>query len=392
LPSRDLREFNDHLAGATDIDSLLQAATLHLQAIVQNRAVVALAARPDGRSFSVVSSVGLSSDAVATARVAADSALVRALTTSIQPKNVEIPESEKGWLTTFGTTLIVPVRLNRSILAFFCLGAKLSGDEYDAEDREFLTSLGEQTAAAIDRMRFRTLERDVQKAWEIQRDLLPATLPQVTGFQIAGACQPARVVSGDYYDAFELDEQNLVLCVGDVVGKGMPAALLMSNLQATVKALSSVTSAPGRLCEQVNRAIYRNVSPGEFITFFYALLDTTSGQLRYSNAGHNPPIVIRGDGGLLRLDQGGPVLGIFPDASYDDQAVTFGPGDRLLLFTDGVTEARSASGEEFGDDRLIALVRESADAQNLLRTVMDTIRVFTDGVFHDDVTVLAVTS
>jgi serine phosphatase RsbU (regulator of sigma subunit) len=392
LPARDLREFNDRLGGATDMEALLEAATLHLQAIVQNRSVVALAARRDGQSFSVISSVGFAHDAVGGVRVSADSRFVAALTTSVAPANLQLPESEGEWLRRFGTALIVPVELKGSMVAFFCLGPKLSGDDYDAEDRDFLTSLGEQTAAAIDRMRLRALERDVTKAWEIQQDLLPAVLPQVAGFQIAGSCQPARVVSGDYYDVFELNQQTFALCVGDVVGKGMPAALLMANLQATVKALASATITPGKLCEAVNRAIARNVSPGEFITFFYALLDTTSRQIRYTNAGHNPPIVIRGNGQLLRLEEGGPVLGIFPDRRYDDQTVTLGPGDRLLLFTDGVTEAQNSSGEEFGDERLIALVRESADAQGMLLTVLDAIWTFSEGVFHDDVTVLAVTS
>ena len=171
----------------------------------------------------------------------------------------------------------------------------------------------------------------------------------------------------------------------------MPAALLMANLQAAVKAISSGMIAPHELCERVNRVIAGNVRPGQFITFFYALVDTASRELRYANAGHNPPIVIRGSGEVLRLGEGGPVLGIFPDWNYDHHTLTLIPGDRLLLFTDGVTEVRNDSDEEFGDDRLIAVVRASPDAPTLHRNVLDAVMRFSGGVFLDDVTVLAVT-
>lgn len=138
--------------------------------------------------------------------------------------------------------------------------------------------------------------------------------------------------------------------------------------------------------------IARNIQPGQFITLFYALMDTASRQLRYTNAGHNPPIVIRRGEEVLRLGEGGPVLGVFPDWTYDHQTLTLNPGDRLLLFTDGVTEVRNDNDEEFGDDRLIALVKESPDAPTLHRTVIDAVTRFSGGVFHEDVTVLAVTS
>ena len=390
MPARDLRQFIDHLNGAIDVETLLQVAALDLQTSLRNRSVVALTARPDGRSFAVVSSVGLADETVIGSRFEAGSPFLSTLTTPAEVTDTD-PDSA-GWLRRLGTALIVPVRLKRSMVALFCLGRKLSGENYDAEDREFLAALGEQTGGAIDRVRLRILEHDAAKAWEIQRDLLPMVLPQVAGLRSAGSCQPARMVSGDYYDAFKVSDRMVALCVGDVVGKGMPAALRMANLHAAVKALSSVTTTPNGLCEAVNRLMAETIHPGEFITFFYALVDTASRLLVYTNAGHNPPILVRADDTVVRLGEGGPVLGIFPEWTYDHQSVPLNAGDRLLLFTDGVTEARNEQDEEFGDDRLISLVRESQDAATLHRAVIDGVTTFSGGAFHDDVTVLAVTS
>lgn len=390
-PARDFREFQERLSRASDIETLLQSATLHLQNALQSRSVVALIAQPNHTSLVVAATVGLGEVPVAGTRFQASERFLSALTTCCAPTDIEHAPTDADWLVALATALVVPVRVKDSVVAVFCLGSKISGETYGPEAREFASGLGGQAAAAIDRMRLQGLERDAERAWEIQRGLLPAVLPQLGGLQIAGSCQPARVVSGDYYDAFDLSDQVVVICVGDVVGKGMPAALLMANLQAAVKALSCETMNPSRLCEAVNRVIARNVRPGEFITFFYAIVEVASRRLRYTNAGHNPPVLVRGDGAVVRLDVGGPLLGIFPDWVYEEHTLAFEPGDRLVLFTDGVTEVRNAEGEEFGDERVIAVARAALDAPALHRGVIEAVRQFSSGVFHDDVTVLAVT-
>jgi sigma-B regulation protein RsbU (phosphoserine phosphatase) len=187
-----------------------------------------------------------------------------------------------------------------------------------------------------------------------------------------------------------LSDRAVMLCVGDVVGKGMPAALLTASLHAAVKALASDTVSPAALCSNVNRLIAASTSPGVFITFFYALLDMTSRELSYCNAGHNAPILVRGDSeAVVRLEAGGPVLGVFPDCEFGQETITLNIGDRLLLFTDGVTEVRNADGEEFGDDRAIAVIRTNPDAASIQRSVLDEVTRFSGGPFHDDVTVLA---
>jgi phosphoserine phosphatase RsbU/P len=234
--------------------------------------------------------------------------------------------------------------------------------------------------------------REIEEARAIQLGFLPKEIPQIAGYEIAGAWQPARVVGGDYYDVLAFGEDTLGLCIADVAGKGMPAALLMSNLQAAVRGLASPTMSPEILCERPNTMICRNIASDRFITFFYAQLDGASRQLRYSNAGHNAPIVVHRDGTHDRLDEGGSVLGIFQTQHFVMGTCTLLPGDRVLLFTDGVAEASLPEGEEFGDARLIQLLRENCDAsaEQLQKTILDTVGTFCGGNWHDDATLIAI--
>jgi phosphoserine phosphatase RsbU/P len=234
--------------------------------------------------------------------------------------------------------------------------------------------------------------REIEEARAIQLGFLPKEIPQIAGYEIAGAWQPARVVGGDYYDVLSFGEDTLGLCIADVAGKGMPAALLMSNLQAAVRGLASPAMSPEILCERLNTLIYRNIASDRFITFFYAQLDRASRQLRYSNAGHNAPIVVHRDGTHDRLDEGGSVLGIFQSQNFIAGTYTLQPGDRVLLFTDGVAEASLPEGEEFGDTRLIQLLRENceASAEQLQKKILDTVGTFCGGNWHDDATLIAI--
>lgn len=232
--------------------------------------------------------------------------------------------------------------------------------------------------------------QELEDALEIQRRLLPTELPQIEGFQVSAAWRPARAVSGDYFDALRFDESRLALCIADVSGKGMPAALLMSNLQAVVKAFASETVSPSELCTRVNRVVSSNTPDDKFITFFYCLLDAKRKRLTYSNAGHNPGVVVRAGGEVLRLDRGGTVLGPFARCRFEQGEIAVESGDRVLLFTDGVTEARNEAGEEFGEDRLIAMLSENRGigAVHLQRTLMEAVTEFSGGDFKDDATLI----
>lgn len=232
-------------------------------------------------------------------------------------------------------------------------------------------------------------QQDFELAREIQQALMPTRLPQIQGCELAAGCQPARMVGGDYFDAIRLGDSRAAIAIGDVSGKGMAAALLMSNLQAIVRAFAPGGLAPSDLCAKANQLIAANVATGKYITFFYAVIDTARMRLDYCNAGHNPPILRRRDGTLEWLRDGGPVLGVLPGALYAAGAVELRSGDCLVLYTDGITEAFNAADEEFGEERLIHSLNEPAGiAEERRQRIMVAVTQFSNGNFHDDATMM----
>jgi sigma-B regulation protein RsbU (phosphoserine phosphatase) len=235
-------------------------------------------------------------------------------------------------------------------------------------------------------------EREREDVEAVQRGFLPKEIPQMEGFEISGAWLPARVVGGDYFDVQAFSESKLGMSIADVAGKGMSAALLMSNLQAALKSLASEEASPEDLCGKVNRIICSNISRDRFITAFYGLLDSTCNRLVFTNAGHNSPILVHRDGSCLRLGEGGVPLGLFPDWKYERGEVELTAGDRLVLFTDGVTEVSGADGEEFGEERLAAVLLENRhlSARELQERILAEVDKFSGGRFEDDATLVVV--
>jgi phosphoserine phosphatase RsbU/P len=233
-------------------------------------------------------------------------------------------------------------------------------------------------------------EREIAEAKAIQEKLLPREIPQMPGYQIASAWQSARLVGGDYFDILPLDEKTLGICIADVAGKGMPAALLMSNLQAAVRGLSSPSLPSNLLCSRLNSIVYRNTESDRFITFFYAHLDGPARRLVYANAGHNPPFVVRASGSHERLREGGAVLGVFDSQNYEQGSAQLARGDRVILFTDGVTEACGPLGEEFGEARLLRLLEDHRhlSADELQAKILADVAEFSGGRWQDDATLL----
>ncbi|MGH9370252.1 MAG: PP2C family protein-serine/threonine phosphatase, partial [Vicinamibacterales bacterium] len=232
--------------------------------------------------------------------------------------------------------------------------------------------------------------RELDEARRIQRKLLPSVVPDMEGFEIATSWQPASGVGGDCFDAIGFGPNRMALSIADVVGKGIPAALLMSNLQAAVRAFATDAAQPRELCQQVNRILCGHIAEGRFISFFYCVADAGLDVLTYSNAGHYPPVLVRADGRVERLTSGGAVLGVFPLACYEQGRVALRRGDRLVLFTDGITEARDGRDEEFGEERLLALVAEhrACSAPALQARLVDAVATFTGGRFQDDATLI----
>jgi phosphoserine phosphatase RsbU/P len=227
-------------------------------------------------------------------------------------------------------------------------------------------------------------------AQAIQRALLPPTLPSLSGVSLAARWQPALAFGGDCYDAIRLSDTHLAISIADVCGKGLPAALLMSNLLASLRAFAPSERSPRDVVSSINRALCRQKDLRRFVTLFYALYESTTRRLTYTNAGHNPPLVLRRDGTCERLALGGPVTGIFDEGNYEEGEVALEPGDRLVLFTDGITEARSASGDEFDDSGLLGTLDQcrQLDAQSMVDAVFSEVGRFAGGRLQDDATMM----
>lgn len=261
------------------------------------------------------------------------------------------------------------------------------------ENAQLVAKLNAQVEwSRTERERRRREQIEMEDARDIERRLLPDEIPQIPGYQIAGSWQPANMVGGDYFDVLKLGEDRAGLCIADVVGKGVPAALLMSNLQAAVKATGPDNLQPSQLAAKLNQTFSNNLANGKFITFFCGLLDGAKKQLAYTCAGHNPPILMRADGSHLRLDQGGAALGLFETWNYEQGQVDLMKGDRLVLFTDGVTEASNQSGEEYSENRLLALLREhrASGAAELQDRILQAVNDFCGGALQDDATLIVV--
>jgi sigma-B regulation protein RsbU (phosphoserine phosphatase) len=234
-------------------------------------------------------------------------------------------------------------------------------------------------------------EQELQRAREIQQSLLPKEIPQLPGIAVATAWQPALAVGGDYFDVLRLDGKRLAICIADVSGKGVAAALLMANVQASLRASVRDLDSPARVCGIVNGMLRESIAGNKFVTFFCGVLDANTRTFRYCNAGHPYPILVS-DGAAHTLDEGGAVLGVFPSWDYQDSSVNLKSGDRLLLFTDGITEAEDAQGEEFGVERVAAFGKAHAasSAAELNKQLLAQVSDFCAAQFQDDATLVVV--
>jgi len=259
------------------------------------------------------------------------------------------------------------------------------------DNHELLQKLQTQLSRAREQRRAQRLhDEELQEARQIQDSLLPTELPQVAGYEVAAMTQPLRFVGGDYYSVVRISDRYTAFCIADVAGKGLPAALLMSSLQAALQPLISQSLAPRELCRRLNRILCDLTPVGKFISFFYAVLDNFENRLTYCNAGHNPPLLVRSDGQSVELKSTGAVLGQFPYWVYEQSELQMKSGDRLLLFTDGLVEACNPSDEPFGEHNVIRIARENAAsrAADLMALLINAASQHTDGHFQDDASLI----
>jgi serine phosphatase RsbU (regulator of sigma subunit) len=278
-----------------------------------------------------------------------------------------------------------------AVIGLIYLDSLQRSHSFGEEDLRVLTALANVAAAKIENVRLleeslemRRLEEDMRMAAEIQRGLLPDQAPPVPGYGLVGMNQPCRTVGGDYYD-FAMEDERLMLALGDVSGKGTGAALLMTVLRAAVRGHWTEASMSDAVA-RINRTVFQNVPANKYVTFFLASLEPKSGTVRFVNAGHNPPLLIRADGSLETLDAGGMVLGMFESVPYSEGFTQLRMGDTLLVFSDGVTETWNAADLEFGESGLAAVATKcrGLDAPALLAEILRELERFAAGAKATD--------
>lgn len=264
--------------------------------------------------------------------------------------------------------LAAPLRKDNQITGMLAVVNRSPGRSWTAEETQLLGIVASYSGEAIEKARLRAeaeekkrieeeqkrYESEFNQARAIQMTLVPSGPLVVGPWETLGRVLPARHVGGDYFDYFMLGEERFGVTIADVSGKGLPAAIMMSNVQASLRAFCDGDHAIGEALRRVNRSVARSAIPGKFITLFYAEIDAREGLLRYSNAGHNFPLLRRADGTLEELSTGGMVLGPMEDATFDEGETAFAPEDALLLYSDGISEAMDPHNQEFGEERLRA--------------------------------------
>ena len=291
--------------------------------------------------------------------------------------------------------MVAPIISNQEVIGVF----DLESDElnaYDEHDLEVLMLLASQVAIIIEKVMLheqliekQRLETQLEIARQVQLELLPAKDPQLAGFDISAYNFPTEEVSGDYYDWVRIYDDQIGIVIADVSGKGVPAALLMAFLRASLRAASHIGYAPHISMSKVNYLLWESIERNQFVTAFYGILDATNRTLAYSNAGHNPPFLIDVKGEAHFEERGGVPLGMFRDSRYYEYFAPIEPGQIFVLYTDGVTEAVNSSGEEYGRDRLADAVRRARTlpARELIDFLHQDLMTWTDGLgSHDDVT------
>lgn len=388
--AESLQRLAQELARTGDRRKLLQLVADETQGTLETRNSTVFLVSGKPPCLAVEAKVGLPDDRLKELRLILDHRTVESLNRGTMLRCEDLSGAAAAFARRAEVTVLVPVKRQQRLLGAIGLGAKLSDEAFEETDKQYLGAVAGQLASSLADLDATSRQREMDDAREIQAGLLPSSLPSLPGIRLAANWRPARMVAGDYYDLLALGDELAALCIADVSGKGMPAALLMSNLQATVRAFATADLPPRQLCERVNRVMSANIAPGRFITFFYGLLDAGKRTLTFTNAGHNPPILLHSDGTVCWLDAGGLLLGVLPEATYEQATVKLQSGDRVLIYTDGVTEAGGAVGNMFGEDRLIEALRSTAsDPQDMQRAVLEAAAAFCGEEFEDDATVIA---
>ena len=312
-----------------------------------------------------------------------------------------LEEDINSYFNKIQACIISPMKIQGIMKGFLIVGKKLNIEGFTDENKQFIEILGNTSIAALENERLfheelekKRLEDELNIALEIQTNLLPKENPNIPNYSIYGTSLPSRQVGGDYFDFIKLDDERLLITIADVSGKGMPAALLMANVQAALRVLAPLNLPIQDLIIRLNQVIYQNTTIDKFVTMFLGILNFKENTFEYVNAGHNPPYLINKEKEIYELNKGGLILGVMEDfTNYSKETVVLKSGEMIFFFTDGVTEAMNAKKQEFSDDTLKELIKKTYlnDAKEIVENVISEVRIFAGKADQsDDITALAV--
>jgi sigma-B regulation protein RsbU (phosphoserine phosphatase) len=304
------------------------------------------------------------------------------------------------WDDSIRSLIAVPMVVKSELRGVLAVYNKKDGKPFSEDDQRLLAIIAGQSGQVVENARLYEKEKALVKMQEelkfaarIQNELLPKSSPVIPGYEIAGRTIPAQEVGGDYYDFIPIDEHRMAFCLGDVTGKGLPASLLMANLQATLRGQTLTTGSPKTCLERSNQLLYQSTSPEKFATLFYAILDSQNHQIHYSNAGQDNPYLSSTQSGIKRLKVGGIPLGMLPDFVFEQESVPLEKDCLLVVYSDGVTEAMNAEEDMFGDDRIAAVLdqHKHAPASEIIDRLVSAVKNHAAGhPQSDDITVVVV--
>jgi sigma-B regulation protein RsbU (phosphoserine phosphatase) len=302
------------------------------------------------------------------------------------------------WDESIRSLIAVPMMAKSELRGVLTVYNKKDGKPFAEDDQRLLAIIAGQSGQVVENARLYEKEKtlvkmqeEVRLAARIQTELLPKSPPSIAGYEIVGKTFPAQEVGGDYFDFIPIDDTRIAFCLGDVTGKGLPASLLMANLQATLRGQTLTTGSPKTCLERSNQLLYQSTSPEKFATLFYAILDLQNHQIHYSNAGHDNPYLCSGRAATKRLKIGGIPLGMLPDFTYEQESVPLEDDSILVAYSDGVTEAMNAQEGMFGEERIAAVIDQHklAPASEIIDHLVSAVKTFAAGYPQsDDITVV----
>ena len=351
--------------------------------------------------------------------------MVRHYNSSVEKVPIKLDDHLKGWMLkkqsillsndilkderfsflqktsfSFRSILSAPLMIKGDLIGYLAVFNKKDGAPFSDEDRRLISIIASQSAQVIENARlyeeekaFLSLQEEMRMARDIQLHLLPDSTPEIEGFQISTANIPAKSVGGDYLDFISLPNNKLGFCVGDITGKGMPAAMLMANLQATLRSHAIMYEDCVKCMYGTNNLLYRSTDPTKFATLFYGILDQKNASIQYSNGGHDAPLLIRNNEEATYLDSTGLLLGVMKESQYEMQTLALQPGDLLLIYSDGITEAMNPQNEEYGIERLEeqAIQNSTFSSKETVDSILQDVQDHAEGTPQsDDITLMVI--